>query len=142
MSPYQFSSKDTMVAINPLRSARLSAAHASTLRIRKDTYLIMNYDIGGNDPEALFMLSHPRSHMVCDVLPYRNDFGAINLLSKANMEWFVSLTVACGPNRTPLNCHHILIIILKSSRSELISAIYDTSSYVYPKPYDLLTPNP
>ncbi|OUM60999.1 hypothetical protein PIROE2DRAFT_13115, partial [Piromyces sp. E2] len=65
-----FSSKDTMVAINPLRSARLSAAHASTLRIRKDTYLIMSnsnpyenlneehYDIGRDDPEALCMLSH------------------------------------------------------------------------------------
>ncbi|OUM70541.1 hypothetical protein PIROE2DRAFT_1427 [Piromyces sp. E2] len=59
--------------------------------------------------------------MVCDILPYRNDFGAINLLSKANMEWFVSLTVACGPNRTPktsdpLNRHQGLIIIWKSSR--------------------------
>ncbi|OUM64344.1 hypothetical protein PIROE2DRAFT_8897 [Piromyces sp. E2] len=32
----------TMVAINPLRSARLSAAHASTLRIRIYTYLIMS----------------------------------------------------------------------------------------------------
>ncbi|OUM68191.1 hypothetical protein PIROE2DRAFT_4197 [Piromyces sp. E2] len=58
---------------------------------------------------------------------------------KANIEWFVSLTVACGPNRTPktsdpLNRHQRLIIILKSSRSELISAIYDTPSYVYPKP--------
>ncbi|OUM70533.1 hypothetical protein PIROE2DRAFT_1415 [Piromyces sp. E2] len=31
-----------MVAINPLRSARLSTAHASK-----------NYDIGGDDPEAL-----------------------------------------------------------------------------------------
>ncbi|OUM62554.1 hypothetical protein PIROE2DRAFT_11137 [Piromyces sp. E2] len=39
--------------------------------------------------------------MVCDILSYRNDFGAINLLSKANMEWFVSLMVACGLNRTP-----------------------------------------
>ncbi|OUM65998.1 hypothetical protein PIROE2DRAFT_6891 [Piromyces sp. E2] len=39
--------------------------------------------------------------MVCDILPYRNDFGLINHLSKANMEWFVSLTVAYGPNRTP-----------------------------------------
>ncbi|OUM59140.1 hypothetical protein PIROE2DRAFT_15398, partial [Piromyces sp. E2] len=36
-----FSSKDTMVAISPLRSARLSASHASTLRIRIYTYLIM-----------------------------------------------------------------------------------------------------
>ncbi|OUM63807.1 hypothetical protein PIROE2DRAFT_9608 [Piromyces sp. E2] len=30
-----FSSKDTMVAINPLRSARLSAVHASTLMYAK-----------------------------------------------------------------------------------------------------------
>ncbi|OUM66994.1 hypothetical protein PIROE2DRAFT_5737 [Piromyces sp. E2] len=47
-----------IVAIKPLRSARLSAAHASTLRIRIHTYLIMNYDIGGDDTEALCMLSH------------------------------------------------------------------------------------
>ncbi|OUM59655.1 hypothetical protein PIROE2DRAFT_14737 [Piromyces sp. E2] len=46
-----------MVAINPLRSARLSAEHASTLRIRIYTYLIMNYDIDGDDPEALCMLN-------------------------------------------------------------------------------------
>ncbi|OUM63888.1 hypothetical protein PIROE2DRAFT_20612 [Piromyces sp. E2] len=36
-----------MVAINPLKSARLSAAHARNIR---------NYDIGGDDPEALFNL--------------------------------------------------------------------------------------
>ncbi|OUM61379.1 hypothetical protein PIROE2DRAFT_12635 [Piromyces sp. E2] len=38
-----------MVAINPLRSARLSAAHARNIR---------NYDIGGDDLEALCMLIH------------------------------------------------------------------------------------
>ncbi|OUM67820.1 hypothetical protein PIROE2DRAFT_4630 [Piromyces sp. E2] len=43
---------------------------------------------------------------------------------KANMKWLVSLTIACGPNRTlktsdPLNGHQRLIIILKSSISVL-----------------------
>ncbi|OUM60439.1 hypothetical protein PIROE2DRAFT_13788 [Piromyces sp. E2] len=38
-----------MLAINPLRSSRLSAAHARNIR---------NYDIGGDDSEALCMLSH------------------------------------------------------------------------------------
>ncbi|OUM60961.1 hypothetical protein PIROE2DRAFT_13165 [Piromyces sp. E2] len=38
-----------MVAINPLRSAKLSAVHARNIR---------NYDIDGDDLEALCMLSH------------------------------------------------------------------------------------
>ncbi|OUM56346.1 hypothetical protein PIROE2DRAFT_19076 [Piromyces sp. E2] len=58
--------------------------------------------------------------VVCDILSYRNNFCAINLLSKANMKSFMSLTVTSGPNRTPktsdpLIYHQRLIIILESS---------------------------